>query len=83
MQPTFETSRLLIRPRTLADTEDCVAMDCEPGVTRFVSGPWSDPPAPRAFVEQRTRGPYPEGLGYWTMCRRATSNQRGSQLLGA
>jgi RimJ/RimL family protein N-acetyltransferase len=73
MQPTFQTSRLLIRPRTLADTEDCVAMDCEPGVTRFVSGPWSDPPAHRAFVEQRTRGPYPEGLGYWTICHRDES----------
>ncbi|MCW3477067.1 GNAT family N-acetyltransferase [Limobrevibacterium gyesilva] len=70
MQPTFETSRLLIRPRTLADTDDCLAMDRDPEVTRFVRGPWSDATAHRAFVEERTRGPYPKGLGYWTVCRR-------------
>jgi len=68
--PTFETSRLLLRPRTLADTDACVAMDDDPAVTRFVSGPWSDPSAHRAFVEARTRGPYPAGLGYWTIARR-------------
>jgi RimJ/RimL family protein N-acetyltransferase len=42
-------------------------MDQEPEVTRYVSGPWSDPVAHRAFVEQRTLGPYPDGLGYWTL----------------
>jgi RimJ/RimL family protein N-acetyltransferase len=39
-------------------------------VTRFVSGPWSDPAAHRAFIEARTLGPYAPGLGYWTICRR-------------
>ena len=58
MQPVFETSRLLIRPRRLADTDDCQAMDGDPEVTRFVSSPWSDPVVHRAFVEARTRGPY-------------------------
>ena len=70
MQPVFVTTRLLIRPRTLADTEACLAMDREPEVTRFVSGPWSDPTAHRAFIEARTQGPYAAGLGYWTICRR-------------
>jgi RimJ/RimL family protein N-acetyltransferase len=70
MLPTFETARLLIRPRTLADTDACVAMDRDPIVTRFVNGPWSDASAHRAFVEARTRGPYPQGLGYWTIGRR-------------
>ena len=32
-------------------------MDQEPEVTRFVRGPWSDPLAHRAFVEERKRGP--------------------------
>ena len=70
MLPTFETSRLLLRPRTLADTDACITMDDDPAVTRFVSGPWSDAWAHRAFVEARTRGPYPPGLGYWTIARR-------------
>jgi RimJ/RimL family protein N-acetyltransferase len=69
MLPTFATPRLLLRPRTLADTDVCLAMDRDPEVTRFISGPWADPPAHRAFVEARTRGPYPAGLGYWTIRR--------------
>jgi RimJ/RimL family protein N-acetyltransferase len=70
MQPTLRTQRLLLRPRSLADTDACLAMDREPEVTRYVSGPWSDPVAHRAFVEQRTRGPYSDGLGYWTLAPR-------------
>jgi RimJ/RimL family protein N-acetyltransferase len=68
--PIFETSRLLLRPRVTADTDACLAMDREPGVTRFVDGPWSDAAAHRAFIEARTRGPYPAGLGYWTILQR-------------
>jgi RimJ/RimL family protein N-acetyltransferase len=73
-QPIFETRRLILHPRTLADTDACIAMDREPGVARFipeilsfVSGPAANPDAHRAFVEARTRGPYPAGLGYWTI----------------
>ena len=66
-QPTFKTSRLLLRPRTVADTDSCLAMDRDPEVTRFVHGPWSDAPAHQNFIESRTRGPYLDGLGYWTI----------------
>jgi RimJ/RimL family protein N-acetyltransferase len=66
----FETSRLTIRPRRLSDTEACLAMDREPGVTRFIDGSWGDPVAHRAFIEARTCGEYPEGLGYWALCPR-------------
>ncbi len=70
MLPILETSRLLLRPRTLADTGACLAMDGDPAVVRHVAGPWSDPLAHRAFVEARTVGPYPPGLGYWVVGRR-------------
>jgi RimJ/RimL family protein N-acetyltransferase len=79
--PDFETSRLRLRPRSLADTEACLAMDREPDVARFVPevlrmvcGPEADAIAHRAFVEERTRGPYPRGLGYWTICPRAAED---------
>ena len=65
--PTFSSRRLVIRPRTLDDTDACLAMDREPEVTRFVVGPWTDPVAHRLFIESRTIGPYPAGLGYWTI----------------
>ena len=66
-QPDFATGRLVLRPRSLADTEACMAMDREPGVTRFIDGPWGVEAAHRAFIEARTRGPWPPGLGYWTI----------------
>jgi RimJ/RimL family protein N-acetyltransferase len=81
MQPVFETRRLLLHPRTLADTEACIEMDREPGVARFVpeilrfvAGLSIDLQAHRSFVEARTRGPYPPGLGYWTVHPRSADN---------
>ncbi|NYH16782.1 GNAT family N-acetyltransferase [Paraburkholderia bryophila] len=69
--PVFETQRLILLPRTLADTNDCLAMDSDPEVTRFVVGPWGDRLKHRAFVESRTLGDYPAGMGYWTVRSRA------------
>jgi RimJ/RimL family protein N-acetyltransferase len=65
--PTFRTSRLTIRPRTMADLEACLAMDRDPAVTRFIEGPWADPMRHRAFVEARMGHIYPAGMGYWTV----------------
>lgn len=70
-QPSFSTQRLLLRPRTLADTDACMVMDENPEVTRFVTGPWGDPAAHRAFIIERTRGPYSPGLGYWSLFLKA------------
>jgi RimJ/RimL family protein N-acetyltransferase len=65
--PTFTTARLTLRGRTMADLEACLAMDSDPGVTRFVAGPWTDPAAHRAFVEGRICAHYPPGMGDWTI----------------
>jgi RimJ/RimL family protein N-acetyltransferase len=66
-QPCFTTARLVVRPRLLADTEACLGMDREPEVTRFIDGPWGADAAHRGFIEARTRGPWPPGMGYWTI----------------
>jgi hypothetical protein len=65
--PTFQTSRLVVRPRSMDDLEACLAMDRDPEVTRFVAGPWADPAAHRTFVENRIRRSYPSGMGYWSI----------------
>lgn len=71
MQPSFETERLLIRPRSEAELEDCLAMDRDPLVTHYVPGPWADPVAHRAFVVERMATAYPDGLGYWSLFPRS------------
>ena len=70
MQPTFTTERLILRPRTLADTEACLDMDRRPGALQHIGVSWDDPAAHRAHIESRTRGPYPPGMGYWTVLDR-------------
>ena len=65
--PTFRTSRLTLRQRDMGDLHACLAMDRDPLVTRFVRGPWEDPAAHRAFVEERIRHAYPPGMGYWSI----------------
>lgn len=67
MNPTFETNRIQVRPRTLADLEECLSMDRDPEVTKFIPGPWADPVKHRAFVIERMNTDYPDGLGYWSI----------------
>ncbi|MCF3935929.1 GNAT family N-acetyltransferase [Acuticoccus sp. M5D2P5] len=69
--PTLVTPRLVLRPRTEADHEAAFAMDQEPGTLDYVAGPWHSEAAHRAFIAARTRGPYPQGLGYWVIAEKA------------
>ena len=73
--PVLETGRLRLRPRTLADLEDCLRMDREPGTLRWVDWPlatggWDDETAHRALIRSRILHPYPPGLGYWVVARK-------------
>ena len=70
MLPSFETERLIVRPRSLADLEDCLVMDRDPDVTRFIPGPWQVPDEHRAFVLARMTADYPAGMGYWAVVAR-------------
>lgn len=67
---TFQTDRLFLRPRVLADLDDCLAMDRDPFVLKYISGPWDDPVKHRAFVLERMNTAYPEGQGYWSVFER-------------
>lgn len=75
MLPTFETGRLILRPRTMADIEECMAMDRDPEVTRFIPGPWSDPEAHRLFLTNRIQADFGEGLGYWSVFAKENPGQ--------
>ncbi|MBN9137715.1 MAG: GNAT family N-acetyltransferase, partial [Phyllobacterium sp.] len=70
MLPTFETERLFLRPRTMADLEDCMAMDRDPEVTRFIPGPWTNPDAHRRFITARMEADFGPDLGYWSIFAR-------------
>lgn len=78
MLAPFESPRIFLRPRTLADLDDCMAMDRDPEVTRHVDGPWNDPVAHRRFVVDRITRAYPDGLGYWSIFER----DRPTRLVG-
>ena len=69
--PVFETPRLRLRPRRREDLADCLAMDRDREVTRWIPGPWDDPPAHEAFVRARIEAEHGEGLGYWVIHERA------------
>lgn len=69
--PSFETARLRLRPRVLADLDACLAMDRDPEVTRHIAGPWHDPDEHRRFVTHRITRDYPSGLGYWSIFEKA------------
>lgn len=72
--PVITTERLRLRPRAISDLEDCLSMDRDPAVTRFIPGPWSEPDDHRAFVLARMTTTYPDGLGYWSVFSHTNQN---------
>lgn len=75
MLPSFETERLLLRPRTMDDLEDCYAINSDPDVVRYIDGPWNDPDAHRRFLVSRIEASYPAGLGYWSVVRKSAPHR--------
>lgn len=65
--PSFETARLILRQRTMEDLGDCLAMDRDPAVTKFIPGPWNEPDEHRQFVRGRIEAEFGDGLGYWSI----------------
>lgn len=68
-------------PRTVDDIDACLAMDRDPEVTQYISGPWYDPDQHRAFVLDRMRQRYPADLGYWSVRKHDASDFLGWILL--
>src|SRR3546814_4177338 len=58
----FETSRLLLRPRTPEDFDACLVMDRDPEVIRYVGAPWSNSDEHVAFLRRRLAERFPTGL---------------------
>ena len=75
MLPTFETERLSIRPRTMADFDACLAMDRDPDVTKHIAGPWSDSARHTHFLRDRIQRNFGDGLGYWSIFDKAQPDQ--------
>jgi len=73
--PDFQTSRLLLRPRSMADFAACLAMDREPEVTRYIQGPWNDPEKHERFLIDRLEKDWGPGLGYWSIFARQSPDQ--------
>ena len=67
MLPSFETQRLLVRPRRIGDLNACLAMDRDPAVLRYIDVPWRSMAEHRQFVVNRITRAYPAGLGYWSV----------------
>ncbi|MGD1877533.1 MAG: GNAT family N-acetyltransferase [Kiloniellaceae bacterium] len=67
---SFETARLILRPRALSDFDACVVLDSDPEVIRYIGAPWSNEEEHLAFLRERLTMPYRPGLGYWAVAAR-------------
>lgn len=67
MTGVITTKRLILRPRTLADIDACIAMDCDAEVTKFIEGPWDGGTAHRSFLTERMSAEFDYPLGYWAI----------------
>lgn len=75
MKPIYETDRLVLRPRSLADLEDCVAMDLDPEVVKYIR-PTEDEETHRAFLQERLSQSYDGGLGFWSVFLKEDSGEQ-------
>ncbi|USG67856.1 GNAT family N-acetyltransferase [Brevibacillus ruminantium] len=75
MLPSFQTERLFLRPRTLDDFNECLAMDKDSEVTKYIPGPWSDPVQHERFLSERIQKSFGPGLGYWSIFPKEQSSQ--------
>jgi RimJ/RimL family protein N-acetyltransferase len=69
--PNLETPRLALRPRRQADLGDCLAMDLDPSVARFI---WGTPPEAETYrnvLRERFADGWPKLGGIWVVEERA------------
>ena len=76
MNPVYKTDRLILRPRSLNDLEDCVAMDLDPAVVKY-NRPTEDEETHRAFLQERFKRSYEDGLGFWSVFLRKEDGSQG------
>jgi RimJ/RimL family protein N-acetyltransferase len=70
--PSFATRRLILRPRDAGDVDDCLAMDADPQVRRFLHPDFRDSfdaAKHRAVLVERTQKRYGPGFGYWVIAQ--------------
>ena len=71
MLPDLETPRLALRPRRPADLDDCLAMDLDPSVARFIWGAPPDPEKHREVLRGQFAVGWPKLGGIWVVEERA------------
>lgn len=73
----LDTPRLILRPHTLADAEDCAALWADPQVTRYTLGRPSTPAESWARLLRYVGLWSLLGYGFWTLRERATGRYVG------
>lgn len=77
----IETNRLFLKPRTLEYLDDCLEMDRDPEVTRYIPGPWDKPEEHIAFIKQRMAMRFPEKMGYYVVLEKSSQRFLGWVML--
>lgn len=76
---TLQTERLILRPRSDADLDACLAMNREPGTLDYIDfprdGDWGDDAAHLAYIAETHAHAHPSGMGYFTLVRHDDPNR--------
>ena len=67
MSQVIETNSLILKPRTMDDIRQCVEMDIDSEVNKYIPGVWDGSCKHIAFLEERISKSYPFELGYWSI----------------
>lgn len=78
MSQIIETTRLVLKPRTINEFQHCLNMDLDPAVSKYIPGKSDGSADHIKFLENRITTIYLQGLGYWSVFK----NNGTSEFIG-
>ena len=79
MLPTYETKRLILRERAWKDLEDCLQMDMNPEVVKYIR-PTPPEEEHRAFLQESFSKTFADQLGFWSILEKTEEGGEGRYL---
>lgn len=73
MQHEIETKRLILRQTSINDLDNCLEMDVDYEVSRFISDQWNGSKTHRTMLKANILRKYVCGLGYWSIFYKQTN----------
>lgn len=71
----INTTRLILNPRTINEFQECLNMDLDTEVSKYIPCKLDGSADHITFLKSRINTVYPQGLGYWSIFKRDETHE--------